>query len=97
MRGVERVDEKVEGAEAEEGRSGKDGEERSNRGERPEDKRMDRMWQWRDTRLQDCERCVEGRANYCLSPWWGNGVCVRVCCSHSYKIYIPPTVILEER
>lgn len=44
---------------------------KSNRGERPEDKRMDRMWQWRDTQLQDCERCVEGAggAHYCLSPW----------------------------
>lgn len=30
---------------------------KSNRGERPGDKRMDRMWQWRDIQLQDCERC----------------------------------------
>lgn len=44
---------------------------KSNRGERPEDKRMDRMWQWIDIQLQDCERCVEGagRAHYFLSPW----------------------------
>lgn len=30
---------------------------KSNRGEGPEDKRMDRMWQWRDSQLQDCEGC----------------------------------------
>lgn len=32
---------------------------KSNRGEGPEDKRMDRMWQRRDTQLQDCERCQQ--------------------------------------
>lgn len=44
---------------------------KSNRGERAEDKKMDRMWQWRDLQLEDCERCVDGArgAHYCLSRW----------------------------
>lgn len=50
---------------------------KSNRGERPEDKRMDRMWQWRDIQLQDCERCR--RSSLLLIYAVGEIVYVCVC------------------
>ena len=50
---------------------------KSNRGERPEDKKMDRMWQWRDIQLQDRERCR--RSSLLLISAVGEIVCVCVC------------------
>lgn len=65
--------EEGEGAEKTKGR----GIVKSNRGERPEDKRMDRMWQWRDIQLQDCERCR--RSSLLLIYAVGEIVYVCVC------------------
>ena len=65
------------------------GRVKSNGGEGPEDKRMDRMWQWRDTQLQDCKRCR--RSSLLLIAQVGEivyvcvcvCVCACVCVSHS--------------
>ena len=74
---------------------------KSNRGERPEDKRMDRMWQWRDIQLQDCERCrrssllliyVVGQIVYvcvCVHAC----VCVRRCVSLKHTLNLHFTTL----
>lgn len=82
----------MEGAKSEEGRGGKHRGKRmvkSNRGEGPEDKRMDRMWQWRDSQLQDGERCR--RSSLLLISAVEEIVyvcgCVQVCVTQTRSIF----------